>query len=120
MASTTEVSSLSAGIQQLYNKGFLSGGLSAGVIKNASSQQLAQLANSSTAGQEAATLLGVKSDSSSLSEAANSFLSTNGSTTNDPLASAVEKAILAPGTAAASRYLPQAKTQNGEYINVLG
>jgi hypothetical protein len=119
--SSPNVSSLSAGVQQLYNQGLLSNGLSTGALQSATTGQLNQLATSSIAGQETATLLGLNSDTSALSSTATNYLtaSTAANTTTDALTAAVDASILAPGTTAANQYLPQAVT-NGSKINVLG
>ncbi len=111
--STTSTSSLSAGVQDLYNQGFLPSSASSGLLQGASSSQISQLANSSIASQEVDAMFGLTSDTSSLSTTA------LGTLTTDPLTAAVDNSILAPGTAAANQFLPQSSTTTGSTINVL-
>src|ERR1700722_17630307 len=97
--STTPTSSLSAGVQQLYNDGLLPSGASASTLKGASASQLNKMAASSIALQEEGTLLGTgssSSDTASLSSTATNALlqeinptSTSSSTSTDPLTAAV-------------------------------
>jgi hypothetical protein len=124
--SSPSVNTLSAGVQQLYNQGLLPSSLSTTALNHSSASQLNQLASNSISTQETATLLGLNSDSSSLSSTAtNSLLqeinptTTSSSTTTDPLTAAVDSSILAAGTAAADKFLPQSST-TGSQINVLG
>jgi hypothetical protein len=124
--SSPSINTLSAGVQQLYNQGLLPSSLSTTALNNSSAGQLNQLANTSIATQETATLLGLNSDTSSLSSTATNALlqeinptTTSSSNTTDPLTAAVDSSILAAGTAAADKFLPQSST-NGSQINVVG
>ena len=124
--SSPSINTLSAGVQQLYNQGLLPSSLNTTALNNSSAGQLNQLANTSIATQETATLLGLNSDTSSLSSTATNALlqeinptTTSSSNTTDPLTAAVDSSILAAGTAAADKFLPQSST-NGSQINVVG
>ena len=124
--SSPSINTLSAGVQQLYNQGLLPSSLSTTALNNSSAGQLNQLANTTIATQETATLLGLNSDTSSLSSTATNALlqeinptTTSSSNTTDPLTAAVDSSILAAGTAAADKFLPQSST-NGSQINVVG
>jgi hypothetical protein len=113
--SSPGITTLSAGVQQLYNRGILPSNVGTSTLKNASTSQLNQLASTSVANQEIGTLLGFNNDTATLSSAANNYLSNS----NDPLTSAVNESLLAPGTAAADKFLPQNST-TGSQLNVLG
>ena len=118
--SATNVSALSAGVQQLYSQGFLNQGLSTNVLKGASVSHCHRLANSTVANQESSTLLGLNSDSSNLSPFATNYLANNNSSVTDPLTTALNEALLAPGNAAASKYLPQNSANTGTQFSVVG
>ena len=113
--SSSGTSTLSAGVQQLYNQGILPSNVGTSTLKNASATQLNQLATTSVASQEIGTLLGYNNDSATLSSAANSYLSSS----TDPLTAAVNESLLSAGTAAADKFLPQNST-TGSQVNVLG
>jgi hypothetical protein len=93
---------LSAGLQQLYNRGLLPSNVSTSVLNSASPAQLNKLVSSSLASQEAGTLLGFGSSS-----ADSAYLS---STATDSLTQAVDNALSNPGNAAAAEFLPQSST----------
>jgi len=109
--SSISVSPLSAGTQQLYNQGLIPTNLPNSVLNNASSGDLSQLASTSIALEQSATLLGItptsNTDSVALSSAA-----------TDPLTQAVTNALTTNLNAAVSKFLPQEST-TGSQINLL-
>ena len=112
--SATGVSALSAGVQQLYDRGFLPSGVSTNTIKSSSATQLNELAATTVASQEAAVLLGsgnLSTDSASLSTTAQSAA--------DALTTAVNNQLTANLNAAVSQFLPKSGSIAGS-INVLG
>ena len=95
---------LSAGLQQLYNRGLLPSNVSTSVLNSASPTQLNKLVSSSLATQEAGTLLGFGSSSTD-----NAYLS---STATDSLTQAVDNALSNPGNAAVAEFLPSSSASN--------
>jgi hypothetical protein len=93
---------LSAGIQQLYNKGLLPSNVSTSVLSGASPSQLNKLVSSSLALQETSTLFGSGSSSSDTADLS--------STATDSLTQAVDNALTANGEAAAAQFLPQSSS----------
>jgi hypothetical protein len=126
--STSNVNSLSAGVQQLYNQGLLPSSLSTAAISKFTPNQINQLARLSVASQDINALFQTASDSTSLSTVATSNaliqeinpLSNSNANTPDPLTTAVDNALLTPGNNAASSFLPPTTTTTGSKINVLG
>jgi hypothetical protein len=109
--SSISVSPLAAGTQELYNKGLLPTSLPNSVLNNASSGDLGQLASTSIALEQTATLLGItpttNTDSVALSSA-----------TTDPLTQAVTNEITSNLNSAVAKFLPQEST-TGSQINLL-
>jgi hypothetical protein len=130
--STSSVTPLSAGVQQLYNAGLLPSGVSNTVLNQASSSQLTQMADSSISVQEVNSLLGLGSsstDSSSLSPTASALIqeinpsATTSSTTSsaDPLTQAVNNQLTSTLNSAVSQFLPQSSSSTtGTNVNVVG
>jgi hypothetical protein len=125
--STTSVSPLSAGVQQLYNQGLLPTSLSNSVLNGASASQLSQLANTAIASEQNAALFGYGSDSASLSSTASNALlqeinPSASSTTagTDPLTQAVNNALTSNLDAAVNKFLPQSASTSSGQINLLG
>jgi hypothetical protein len=127
-----EAMSSTSGIQQLSNNGLLPSSLSQTVLNGASSRQLNQLAGSSVALQQAGSLLGFTTSSSSgdsvtlSSTASNALLQEiNPSTTKtassstDPLTQAVNNELTSRLNAAVSKFLPQSSATTGSQINLL-
>jgi hypothetical protein len=128
--SSSPTSSLSAGVQQLYNDGLLPSNLSTSTLKNASAGQLNKIAASSIASQEVNVLLGggsSVSDTASLSSTATNALlqeinpsSTTGSSTTDALTAAVNNALTSSLNAAVKKFAaPTSNTTTGSQINLL-
>ncbi len=126
--STTSISPLSAGVQQLYNQGLLPTSLNKSVLNGASASQLGQLANASIASQENATLLGYGSsstDTATLSATASNALlqeinpSSNAASGTDPLTQAVNNALTSNLNTAVSEFLPQNFSTSSGQINLL-
>jgi hypothetical protein len=109
--SSISVNPLSAGTQQLYDKGLIPTSLPNSVLNNASSGALSRLANTSIALQQTATLLGItptaNTDSVALSSA-----------TTDSLTQAVTNALTSNLNQAAAQFLPQESTK-GSQINLV-
>ncbi len=104
----SSVSSLSAGVQQLYNDGLLPSGVNPSTLNGASAAQLNKMASSSMALQEVGTLFGT--DTASLSSAASA---------PDPLTAAVDNLLTSSLNAAAKQFLPPSSTTTGSNINLL-
>jgi hypothetical protein len=112
--SATSVSGLSAGVQELYDKGFFSSSVSTSTLKSLTATQLDQLATMNVATQEAAVLLGSGSsltDSTSLSATAQSAA--------DALTTAVSNQLTASVNAAVSQFVPKNSSSTGS-IDLLG
>jgi hypothetical protein len=109
--SSLSVSPLSAGTQQLYTQGLLPTTLPNSVLNNASSGDLSQLASTSIALEQTATLLGITpattTDSVALSSAA-----------TDPLTQAITNALTSNLNTAVAQFLPPEAT-TGSQINLL-
>jgi hypothetical protein len=122
MSSST--SALSAGLQPLYNEGLLPSSLQTATLNGASSGQLNQLANTSSALQEVGTLLGFgtsSTDSATLSPTAADTLSNSStSTSTDPLTAAVDNALTYKINAAVDQFAPPSSVTTGSQINLLG
>ena len=126
--STTSISPLSAGVQQLYNRGLLPTSLNNSVLTDASAGQLGQLANASIASQENARLLGygnASTDTATLSATASNALlqeinpSPNAASGTDPLTQAVNNALTSNLNTAVSEFLPQNSSTSSGQINLL-
>ena len=113
---SSPVSSLSAGVQTLYNKGLLPSNVNTSVLSGSTPTQLNQLVGSSVELQEVGTLLGTSSSSSSSSSTDSATLS---STATDALTEAVNNELTANLTAAANKFLPQSTSSSGSQINLL-
>lgn len=123
---STSVSPLSAGVQQLYDRGLLPVSLNNSILNGASSGELSQLANSAINSQENAAFFGYGSDNATLSSTASNALlqeinpSSTPTTGPDPLTQAVNNALTSNLDAAVSKFLPQSSSNSTGQINVLG
>jgi hypothetical protein len=113
--SSSSVSPLSSGVQDLYNSGLLASSVSTNLLSSSSAGQLNQLASSSIALAQIGTLLDfgtASNDSATLS-----------STATDALAQAVNNELTSSLDAAVSKFLPQtsssSESSGGSNINLV-
>ena len=128
MSTTT---TLSAGVQQIYNAGLLPSSLSTSTLGGATSGQLNKIVASTIASEQVSALwgMGSNSDTAGLSSTAENALlqeinptstSSASSSTTDPLTAAVDNALTSSLNAAVNKFASPTTDATGTNVNVVG